>query len=455
MLVNNCRVCNNILKTSIIYGQDYCQDSCLDDFCNISEDNYLVNKYKDNPLVFELLVNTAISCLNSTKRDIIYKPKPNKLSFSEIQSCIPNDFLKNINEYFSNFRKDIDIINKFGSRFYYFLKFTIITNNTNLIASKLNSSKNVFLEQTPKNIYEGNIQFDINYSPSTEKKFKDIERYYLFHGSSSSNWYGMLRNGIKNCSGTALMANGAAYGPGIYLSDSLNFAKTYSCKYIGKNLNDLLIIGVCQVKNPIKNYFKNTNIYVVSDDSELILRNIIILNNSQNSLDIEKYYREHLPLEFSFSNKNIFKIHNKRLIKEIEYLEKIKKKSKNDLIENMIIDSKLEPFLQININLKLNLETLNEIKINFILRDFPNNPPIIFLENILVNHKNFLNKNIYIDSDILPKNWNIKSKLVDYINKIIMIIFEDDKIENSKDVKIDNIIDLYDNYINKNNLFIN
>jgi hypothetical protein len=453
MSITNCRVCKKELKTPMIIGQDYCQDTCLDDFCKIYNDNYLVNKYKDNPLVFELLVNTSISCLNSPKHKIIYKPKPKNFdTFDKMKNCIPLDFIKNLHEYFSQFKEDIDIVNKFTNDFYYFLKFTIITNNTNLIASKLNNSKNVFLEKDPKNIYEGNIQFDINYSPSVEKNFKDINLHYLFHGSSSSNWYGMLRNGIKNCSGTELMVNGAVYGSGIYLSESLNFAKTYSAKY--KNTDGLLIIGVCQLKNPINNYFKAPNIYVVPDDSEIILRHIIILNNSTDTIDIEKYYREKLPSELCLSNKNIFKINNKRLNKEIECIEKYKKKMDKSIIEEINFDSKFEPYLQINMDIKL-VNNSSNIKINFIFRDFPNHPPIVFLENILINNKIFLNKNIYIDSNILPKTWNIKCKLIDYLKKIIDLLIDPlNKIENIENIKINDVIDLYDNYINKNNLFV-
>ena len=451
MLVTNCRVCKQELNTPMIYGLDYCRETCLDDFCSIYSDNYLVKKYAENPLIFELLVNTAISCLNSPKRDIIYKPKPSLISnLDNMKTHIPSDFQKNFHLHFSKFKEDSDIINNLSFIMYYFLKFTIITNNTNLIPSKLNSSKNVFLEEDPKNIYEGNIQFDINYSPSVERNFKDINLHYLFHGSNSSNWYGMLRNGIKNCSGTALMANGAVHGPGIYLSDSLDFAKSYSTKY--KNNDGLLIIGVCQVKNPINNYYKAPNIYVVPDDSDLILRHIIILNNSQNSIDIQKYYREKLPSELSLSSKNLFKVNNKRLNKEIEYIEKFKKKIDKTIISDINFDSKIDPYLQINMNIKLVKESCN-IKINFIFRDFPNNPPIVFLENISINNKNFLNKNIYVDSEILPKTWNIKNKLVDYMQKIINLILEN-KIENSKNISINDVIDLYDNYINKNNLFV-
>lgn len=39
-----------------------------------------------------------------------------------------------------------------------------------------------------------------------------------FHGSPVENWHSILRNGLKNASGTKFQLNGAAYGSGIYIS---------------------------------------------------------------------------------------------------------------------------------------------------------------------------------------------------------------------------------------------
>jgi hypothetical protein len=369
---------------------------------------------------------------------------------SDFNSIVENIFPSGNNFY--SFKKDKDIVDKYGLNFYYFLKYTILSNNINLIPSKLINDKNTFLEKDPSNIYEENIQFDITYSPDIENKFKTPQIHYLFHGSGSSNWYGMLRNGIKNFSNTKLMTNGAVYGPGIYLSDSLTFAKGYSSKYYSNNTNELLIVGVCQVKQEINAYKKAPNIYVVADDSELLLRHIIIMNKTNKIQEIEKYYRVDVPSQYSLSNKNIFKVSNKRLTKEIEFLEKFRKKLDKSIFEDFIIDSKLEPVLQLNI--KLILITKQIVDINIILRDFPNNPPIISLDNIIIKNKNFFNNNIYIDNDIIPKNWTITNKLVDFIDKITKII-ESNEIEViNQNNQISDIIMKYDNYIKTNNLFV-
>ena len=51
---------------------------------------------------------------------------------------------------------------------------------------------------------------------------------WAFHGSRGENWFPILRNGLRNASGTALQTNGAAYGPGVYLSPAAAMSFPYS-----------------------------------------------------------------------------------------------------------------------------------------------------------------------------------------------------------------------------------
>jgi hypothetical protein len=51
-------------------------------------------------------------------------------------------------------------------------------------------------------------------------------------GSSIENWHCILRQGLKNASGTKLQVNGAAYGNGIYLSPHFGTSLGY-CKIMG------------------------------------------------------------------------------------------------------------------------------------------------------------------------------------------------------------------------------
>ena len=69
-------------------------------------------------------------------------------------------------------------------------------------------------------------------SPEGEKYFDTLKKKhgscFGFHGSDVENWHSILRNGIRNMSGTALQINGAAYGKGVYISPSAAMSLGYS-----------------------------------------------------------------------------------------------------------------------------------------------------------------------------------------------------------------------------------
>ena len=55
--------------------------------------------------------------------------------------------------------------------------------------------------------------------PEKENNFQELKKIhgseFAFHGSGTENWFSILRNGLKNASGTKLQLNGAAYGNGV------------------------------------------------------------------------------------------------------------------------------------------------------------------------------------------------------------------------------------------------
>merc|ERR1719233_838553 len=68
-----------------------------------------------------------------------------------------------------------------------------------------------------------------------ERKFQEMKKNFGssfgFHGSAMVNWFSIMRNGLKNCSEGEykfLKCNGAANGPGIYLTDISSLAMLYS-----------------------------------------------------------------------------------------------------------------------------------------------------------------------------------------------------------------------------------
>lgn len=134
--------------------------------------------------------------------------------------------------------------------------------------------------------------FSFDYSDSLSNN----QITYLFHGSPFHNWHSIIRNGLKNYSGTNKMTSGAAYGNGMYFSDNLNISSKYSQYHKGK-----YIVGVFEVKKPdsytdtenkifinneskfgdsVRDYYrKSDSIYVVSDEKCARLKYLVVIDN--------------------------------------------------------------------------------------------------------------------------------------------------------------------------------
>jgi hypothetical protein len=106
---------------------------------------------------------------------------------------------------------------------------------------------------------------------------------WVFHGSNHENWHSILRNGLKNASGTKLQANGAAFGSGIYLSPDASVSFGYSqlggdsrgsvvpateAQFI--ELESMHCIAICEVAK--KDLRKNNNIWVQPDEDAVVTR---------------------------------------------------------------------------------------------------------------------------------------------------------------------------------------
>lgn len=133
-------------------------------------------------------------------------------------------------------------------------------------------------------------QFKVIWSDEVEQQWERLGAgttpEYLYHGSRLSNWYSILRNGLKVMSGTVWMSAGAAYGPGIYCSNSLNISWGYSAG------TGAIVIGVYEVWGAstfLKGNFGiapvTSGIYVVPREDQLLLRYLIYLPVSR-SVDI-------------------------------------------------------------------------------------------------------------------------------------------------------------------------
>jgi ubiquitin-conjugating enzyme E2 Q len=112
-------------------------------------------------------------------------------------------------------------------------------------------------------------EFEFKYDPYVERMrdFQYKKRWYLFHGSPLGNWHSILRNGIRNMSNTSFMTNGAVRGIGVYMTSNLAMAIGY-----GSSAGGSACVAVLEIlKNP-KEYLKDSEVYVIPDDSILVPR---------------------------------------------------------------------------------------------------------------------------------------------------------------------------------------
>lgn len=123
--------------------------------------------------------------------------------------------------------------------------------------------------------------YKVNYNnPAVCEKFDTLMSragHMAYHGSSIMNWYSIVYNGLFVAKGN-MVTNGAAYGTGIYLSDSSSFSMGYSTLNNGTAGN--IILGVFQVEDNISTFKKTSNIYVVPDERKICLRYLIYMEPS-------------------------------------------------------------------------------------------------------------------------------------------------------------------------------
>ena len=78
----------------------------------------------------------------------------------------------------------------------------------------------------------------VNSSDAREQTFQARREaaggsFFAFHGSNVANWYSIMRNGLRSLSRTAMMANGAAYGEGVYLAANMSMSMGYTGSRLG------------------------------------------------------------------------------------------------------------------------------------------------------------------------------------------------------------------------------
>lgn len=405
---NYCSICGIELKVKGLNTISCCDNpNCICMSYQTVLDDKVINKYQSDSIVFLFLLNILISGSTHPKGELAYKPLPNISginNINDIKNLLESEkiFLdeKNITKILDECETDLDLIEKTNYRVYSILK-NAISNNYFSMSSRDNIAISKTTKKTPSSSSSSTnvsgIKFiHINYSADIENKF--TQKHFLFHGSGISSWYPIVKNGLKVMSGTAMMANGAAHGNGIYFSDQFGMSYGYSGRGI---INGICVVGVFEVlEDPVK-YKKTTGIYVISDDKIVLLRTLVLVSpGSQIPKDISTYFLKELPTLKQTNQINVGMLKNKRL--ECEY----KKLSDLDFVNEIIV---VDQFKWI-----INFKQIKGItpSISIIFSNYPLNPPIIKSSNDKIKIGGLIDSNNNINIELVnPSNWKITNTL--------------------------------------------
>lgn len=337
-----CPICYNDKKINKMILEP-CK-KCIPYSFNKIYGNIVLDLYKRDINLFKLLVYTALNAVTVPQR---FMPIP-KYCLSGTYEKDKLAIITDMQYYIDNIIKcdtDKQLRELITENEYMFLKHVITSNNTELNYFDMmpGFSDRTLDRWSDKGIGDNKvIIFTVNHPYEKQQRFDtSSDMVHMFHGSNISNWYSILRNGLKNYSGTELMSCGQAYGPGIYLASTVSI----SMSYCTRSLEKYGIMGVVQVLNSSK-YEKTSGIYVVPDESDVLLKYLILLKPStsgKNLLDVQKFLTVELPETMKNNMAGEINIMLKRINKE--YMELMKK------IEKMVKTKKL---ISVNIDKDIN-----------------------------------------------------------------------------------------------------
>ena len=395
-------------------------------------DNRITELYQKDPTVCEFLICALVVGTSHPKGEKIFSPFPILSNISDLSELVRligqeanlgNLDITKIAESFG----DVDLIRRIGKVSYGIIN-NAISDNFFSIGTIQHFSTEVINKGIPRlnndsnhNVFESDgIKFiGFNYSYEIESRFK--KEHYLFHGTPLYSWYPIIKKGLKVMSGTEFQANGAAYGSGIYFSDSFQFSLGYSQtrSWISNTSNtntginkEKTVVGVFEINDDIEKYKKVQNIYVVNNDKIMLLRYLIVVEKGfSNYQDISDYFFKYLGAINKTNEKKSTGVKNKRFVAEKKMLDSNSNVSKVDIKDettNWVIELK-------NIKNK-------SVKLVIYFNDYPKLPPKIILESNV-------DKRILCDStdsinlpELNPSNWEVTnnlSKLVDKISNCI------------------------------------
>lgn len=426
-IYDRCTVCGNFLNINGLNKIQTCDNpQCWTTFKHLVTDNVVSELFIKDPTMCEFLLLILENGVLHPKVDIAFKPFPvllNITTVQELKSLLERErSAGNLNlAKIKNLTNDIDVVKTIGHISYAILKNSATDLYFSLNTIQLRPQMTTALVQRVSDMEmdpfnSPDIKFiNFNYPFEIENTFK--KKYFLFHGSSLACWYPIIKNGLKVMSKTALQLNGNAYGDGIYFSDNFNFSLGYASGNITQ------IVGVFEIlEDPVK-YFKATKIYVIPDDTIILLRYLVIVNSNgvlkygcgNNFTSITNYFRNELVVSTTLNNTKHKVLKNKRLNNELNFLRK------NELIKDIVVPDDDDANTElIEWKITFDVKERYSVSLTFSFLDYPRLPPRIMFNSsptLVLNGLVDLDGKVKL-ADIDVSQWMPTTRVSSLVDKI-------------------------------------
>lgn len=263
--------------------------------CTYTGSNCIIPEWKQKESLVRFIIEYGFITLQSSRCSKIMTHIP--ATWKERSIAVDNaiktlNIMTDLDKIFHSIetaRDDEELVHFIGEETYGFIKFLLHMNK----AIYIEKCKLIFQDD----VATGGVgilnsrykQFKMTYPPDIESRFSDSSKTrFLFHGTPAENIIPILSTGLQNCSrNDDLRLNGAVHGDGIYLSDSAEFSLNY-CKTASSLSGTHIAMLVYEVLDNPK-WFKTSNIFVIDDESALILRYIVFISNYDYSKDVRAF----------------------------------------------------------------------------------------------------------------------------------------------------------------------
>ena len=173
------------------------------------------------------------------------------------------------------------------------------------------------------------LQFKVINTYTREAKFREHkkklgnETCLLWHGTKTDCGYPIIKVGIKNCSNDSkLRTTGAAYGPGVYTSDQFMTSLGYTNSFLpATSKTNKKIMFVFEVAGKKELYKKAHGIYVIEDDTKLLLKYIFCFDQkygSELNTKISNYFNKEVYVDMRSKSEKNKQRSQKRIINEFK-----------------------------------------------------------------------------------------------------------------------------------------